>query len=180
IPDLGGLEPVILKSLEKTPANRYATMDALARDLERVAKKRESGVSLAPAKPATDDDVGPFTVKEKIGARPALPVWARPAMGVAAVAVVVFVVTRVVYQPLRAEVRPLAPTIAVAAPSVAPVVPTVSVAIVLPPPALEPAASVQAPAPTPAKIRPLPKAAPPPPPAPKAPTSEFRDPWSGK
>lgn len=166
--DLGSLEAVILKSLEKTPALRYATMDALVRDLQRVVRpKREGSVSRPPAAPLPDADVAPFTVKGI--ARIADSKRALSAVAIAAVAAVVFIATRSLYEPARVEIRASAPLVA----SVA-AIPSRAEEVVLPRPLPAPVASVQAPLPAPVKIKP-------PPPAPKArSTGEFRDPWGGK
>lgn len=178
---LGALEPLILKALEKTPANRYATMDALARDLERVGKaKRDGDVSLSPAQAGRDEDVAPFTVKDPAGlTRSPLAIWGLRAAGIASVAVVVFLVTRLLYEPsARVEVRASSPPV-LGVPAVAPAIPSTPAEVILPPPAPEPVASVQ----TAVKIRPsppAPKPVPSPPRAPPAPPSEFRDPWAGK
>ena len=167
IRDLGSLEAVILKSLEKTPALRYATMDALARDLDRARRpKREGLVSLLSAGPPAGADDAPLKadgVGRIADSRRAL--WA---VTITAVAVLVVVMTRSLYEPARVEIRAGVPLVA----SVA-AIPPLREEVILPPPLPEPAASAQPP-PAPVKIK-----APPPAPKPKV-TGGFRDPWAAK
>jgi serine/threonine-protein kinase len=78
-PDMGPLEPIVLRALAKKPEGRYATMDALLRDLDAVRRGGRSLVAATPAptaRGATGAEVA-FTPREPSGA-PAAP---RPRVG---------------------------------------------------------------------------------------------------